>query len=86
MKYYEKVKFKLYGKLGCNSLNVMDHPEMPEWINDMAKEIHSVPLGQIRCRGCNEMVPINGKFLDILVMRGVSSIERCTICRGKHGN
>jgi len=58
-----------------------EHPENPEWMNELVREIRETPVGKIRCRSCDEMVVINGAFLDILVMRGVSSIEKCSQCR-----
>ena len=57
------------------------HPENPEWMNELAREIRETPVGKIRCETCNEMVVINGAFLDVLVMRGISSIEKCSECR-----
>jgi len=57
------------------------HPENPEWMNELVREIRETPVGKIRCRSCDEMVVINGAFLDVLVMRGVSSIEKCSQCR-----
>ena len=59
----------------------MEHPENPEWVNELTAEIRDTPFGKIRCESCNEMVVINGAFLDVLVMRGVASIEKCSKCR-----
>ena len=59
------------------------HPENPEWMNELVEAVRDTPLGRIRCRACDEMVVINGAFLDVLVLRGVSSIEKCGKCRQK---
>ena len=59
------------------------HPENPEWMNVLAEEVSSARMGRIRCRACGEMVGINGAFMDVLVMRGISSIEKCARCQSK---
>ena len=52
-------------------------------MNELVEAVRDTPLGRIRCRACDEMVVINGAFLDVLVLRGVSSIEKCGKCRQK---
>lgn len=61
----------------------MSHPENPDWLNKVTDEIASIDTGLIRCNTCNQRVKINSRFLDILISRGIDSIDKCSQCANK---
>lgn len=54
-----------------------------EFFEDLIKEIEMAPVGKLRCESCDEMVPVNGAYMDLLIRRGVSTIGKCSKCRAK---
>ena len=66
------------------SLDARRYDEMGlEQIGDLVEEMRSIPVGQLRCNDCGEMVTVNGRYMDILISRGISSIGNCSACREK---
>ena len=63
----------------------MSHPENPEWLNRIQDEMDElrkdVGIGEMRCRKCGASVRVNGKFMDILISRGISQLDDCSKCR-----
>ena len=63
----------------------MSHPENPEWLNrlqdEMDEHMRDNGVGEMRCRKCGASAAVNGKFMDILISRGISELSHCSKCR-----